>query len=357
MNLNIKDLEGNNETSSNSAESNSSTDISESNESEEDEQIISNNEEKQNVTSKHNRHLEEAELARKQMNSDLKIAAVTENKKNPIKVEVMQKEDFVSTSSIEKDITNRKKTTNDSKITSNNEEKQNVTSEHNRHLEEAELARKQMNSDLKIAAVTENSSQNRNIKIVLLLKSILKEKPTLEKIRLRFLVSGHNFLPNDSDFGDVESALKIQQKLKNTSRLWKTVEKNPIKVEVMQKEDFVSTSSIEKDITNRKKTTNDSKLLDELGYPTVGTLRKSRRSVPKFSEKLNRGDSQFRVNKEGAIVFRWQDTKDVLATSNCFSHTTPEVKCTMEDGTKNDVAFPAMLQFYNASITLDRSDC
>ncbi|KAF2887174.1 hypothetical protein ILUMI_18999 [Ignelater luminosus] len=34
------------------------------------------------------------------------------------------------------------------KITSNNKEKQNVSSEHYRHLEEAELARKQMNSDL-----------------------------------------------------------------------------------------------------------------------------------------------------------------------------------------------------------------
>ncbi|KAF2886099.1 hypothetical protein ILUMI_20074 [Ignelater luminosus] len=55
--------------------------------------------------------------------------------------------------------------------------------------------------------------QNRNIKIVLLLKSILEEKPTLGKIRLRLLVSGHSFLPNDSDFGNVESALKIQQKL------------------------------------------------------------------------------------------------------------------------------------------------
>ncbi|KAF2889432.1 hypothetical protein ILUMI_16741, partial [Ignelater luminosus] len=68
--------------------------------------ITSNNKEKQNVTFEHNRHLEQTELARKQMNSDLKIATV----------EVMEKENFVSTSSIEKDITNRKKTTNDSKV-------------------------------------------------------------------------------------------------------------------------------------------------------------------------------------------------------------------------------------------------
>ena len=46
--------------------------------------------------------------------------------------------------------------------------------------------------------------QNRTIKITLLLKSILDESPHLKTIRLRFLVSGHTFLPDDSDFGDVE---------------------------------------------------------------------------------------------------------------------------------------------------------
>ncbi|KAF2890783.1 hypothetical protein ILUMI_15390, partial [Ignelater luminosus] len=92
------------------------------------------------------------------------------------------------------------------------------------------------------------------------------------------------------------------------------------------------------------------KLLNELDYPAVGTLMKSRRNVPKSSEKLSRGDSQFRVNNEGAIVCRWQDTKDALAISNCFSDTTTEVKRTMKDGTRKDVPCPAMLQFYNANM-------
>ncbi|KAF2880739.1 hypothetical protein ILUMI_25439 [Ignelater luminosus] len=92
------------------------------------------------------------------------------------------------------------------------------------------------------------------------------------------------------------------------------------------------------------------KLLNELDYPEVGTLTKSWRNVPKISEKLNRGDLQFRVNNEGTIVCRWQDTKDVLAISNCFSDTTTEVKRTMKNETKKDVPCPAMLQFNNANI-------
>jgi hypothetical protein len=55
--------------------------------------------------------------------------------------------------------------------------------------------------------------QNRNIKITLLLKSALENHPSLEKIYIRFLVSGHTFLPNVSDFSDIECALKHQQRL------------------------------------------------------------------------------------------------------------------------------------------------
>ncbi|CAH0547018.1 unnamed protein product [Brassicogethes aeneus] len=55
--------------------------------------------------------------------------------------------------------------------------------------------------------------QNGNIKMVLLLKSILEDSVHLKSIRLRFLVSGHSFLPNDSDFGDVECAIKRQNKV------------------------------------------------------------------------------------------------------------------------------------------------
>ncbi|KAF2888677.1 hypothetical protein ILUMI_17496, partial [Ignelater luminosus] len=70
----------------------------------------------------------------------------------------------------------------------------------------------------------------------------------------------------------------------------------------------------------------------------------------KIFQKLNCADSQFRVNNEGTIICRWQDTKDVLATSNCFSDTITELKRIMKDGTRKGVPCPAMFQFYNANM-------
>lgn len=46
--------------------------------------------------------------------------------------------------------------------------------------------------------------QNRNIKLTLMLKAILNDHPTIEQINIRFLESGHSFLPNDTDFGKIE---------------------------------------------------------------------------------------------------------------------------------------------------------
>lgn len=106
--------------------------------------------------------------------------------------------------------------------------------------------------------------QNRNIKMVLILKCILEESDSLEEIRLNFLVSGHSFLPNDSDFGDVECAIKKQQKLyspNDYAKIMKTCrKKNPITVNFMEKEDFISTRKIEKEITNRKKSVLENKI-------------------------------------------------------------------------------------------------
>ena len=52
-------------------------------------------------------------------------------------------------------------------------------------------------------------------------------------------------------------------------------------------------------------------------------------------------------NENGTIVCRWQDTKKVLAISNCFSHETILVTQTMKDGTKKEFSSPTMLKFYN----------
>ncbi|KAJ8867125.1 hypothetical protein PR048_032988 [Dryococelus australis] len=52
--------------------------------------------------------------------------------------------------------------------------------------------------------------QNRNTKIALILKTVLEQHPTLEKLTMKFLMPGHSLLPNDSDLGDIESFLKLQ---------------------------------------------------------------------------------------------------------------------------------------------------
>lgn len=47
--------------------------------------------------------------------------------------------------------------------------------------------------------------ENRNIKIALLLNVILAAHRTLKMIELNFLESGQTFLPNDTDFGKIET--------------------------------------------------------------------------------------------------------------------------------------------------------
>lgn len=53
--------------------------------------------------------------------------------------------------------------------------------------------------------------QNRSIRLVLMIIYVLQQHATLETISLRYLESGHTFLPNDSEFGDLECALKKEE--------------------------------------------------------------------------------------------------------------------------------------------------
>lgn len=48
--------------------------------------------------------------------------------------------------------------------------------------------------------------QNRSIKLVLMLIHVLQHHSSLETISLRYRLSGHSFLSNDSEFGDFECA-------------------------------------------------------------------------------------------------------------------------------------------------------
>lgn len=106
--------------------------------------------------------------------------------------------------------------------------------------------------------------QNRNIKMVLILKACLESHPTLEDIRLKFLVSGHSFLPNDADFSDIECALKHVQRLYLPSDYVAVMKscrkKKPFLVTEMTSNDFFGTEKLEKIIVNRKTNQNNDKI-------------------------------------------------------------------------------------------------
>nr|XP_022904007.1 uncharacterized protein LOC111416270 [Onthophagus taurus] len=98
--------------------------------------------------------------------------------------------------------------------------------------------------------------QNRNIKIVLLLKAVLESHTSLKTIYFKYLMPGHSFLPNDTDFGEIERKLKYQLRVYTLDEFKKIIElcssKSKFVGVEMTKDDFVGTSRIEQFITNRK---------------------------------------------------------------------------------------------------------
>lgn len=104
--------------------------------------------------------------------------------------------------------------------------------------------------------------QNRNIKIVLMLKSILETHRTLKYMYLKYLMPGHSYLANDTDFGEIERAMKYQIRmytLDDFSQMITNCSKKSI-VYNMQKDDFLSTEDLEKNIVNRKTDINGEKI-------------------------------------------------------------------------------------------------
>lgn len=89
------------------------------------------------------------------------------------------------------------------------------------------------------------------------------------------------------------------------------------------------------------------KLMKEISFPAVGTVMTNRKNIPKFTNKLNRGESEFLGNKYGTICARWQDTKEVLMLSNCHADGLMTVKRRGKDGVRKEIACPEAIGFYN----------
>ena len=97
-----------------------------------------------------------------------------------------------------------------------------------------------------------------------MLKAFLNDHPTLQQIFIRFLESGHSFLPNDTDFGKIECALKYQQRVylpEDYMNTMRTCKKNkPLQVHRMEVKDILGSAYLEKAITNRKTSSTGEKI-------------------------------------------------------------------------------------------------
>lgn len=108
------------------------------------------------------------------------------------------------------------------------------------------------------------TGQNRNIKMSLLLLQLVNDSVmAAETIDHKFLVSGHSYLPNDSDFAIIETKAKKRQYIfgpEDWYDIVKTAKKtnvkksksNPFIVTKVTHSDFLSTKSLEDAITKRK---------------------------------------------------------------------------------------------------------
>lgn len=100
--------------------------------------------------------------------------------------------------------------------------------------------------------------QNRNIKVALACMNFLQQDTHISTIEQKFMTSGHSFLPNDADFGVIETFAK--GKVKNVPQDWyddivKCKRKKPYCLKVMGQNEIYSTAALEKSITRRRKNT------------------------------------------------------------------------------------------------------
>lgn len=70
-------------------------------------------------------------------------------------------------------------------------------------------------------------------------------------------------------------------------------------------------------------------------------------NLPKLNAKLDRGQSEMACCKEGLLGVKWQDTKEVLAISNCHKANLSTTKRKLKDGTKKTVDCPEVMVDYN----------
>ena len=105
---------------------------------------------------------------------------------------------------------------------------------------------REMNTDVKHLILYGDScgGQNCNIFVCLLLHIVCSPEFTISVINQKFMVPGHSYLPNDRDFGSVETAKRRAQHLYIPQHWYELVRNahraNPFTVSEMESPDFVS---------------------------------------------------------------------------------------------------------------------
>ena len=102
--------------------------------------------------------------------------------------------------------------------------------------------------------------QNRNIEVALFWNYLLHSVDGLESITHKFLIPGHSYLPNDSDFSHIETKQKRKANIYSPEEyitiIQKACDEKPFAVTEMKTSEFISTKPLEENSTNRKRTTN-----------------------------------------------------------------------------------------------------
>jgi hypothetical protein len=107
---------------------------------------------------------------------------------------------------------------------------------------------------------------------------VLNEHPSLTSITLRFLQSGHSFLPNDREFGDYEKLIQKQQSIELPSKYVELMREchvtaNKIEPIKMKTEKFISSDTLTRHVTNRKNTKEKGEKVNYLNTHQIKILK------------------------------------------------------------------------------------
>lgn len=132
-----------------------------------------------------------------------------------------------------------------------------------------------------------------------------------ETITVRYLESGHTFLPNDSEFGDFECSLKTYERVYTDKQYMKIMRncriKNKFQVNRLSSDDFFSVQKLEELIVNRKMDVNKQKINWMETHEIL--LEKSHPNIIKMKRKFKDEFQSVDIAKRGTNVIDFESVE------------------------------------------------